>query len=70
VDLAQWNDLNKNGRVAWPNDGYNDKPFVGWVVALLKILFEDGTTGEASKSASCYGEYWRDKKHQRLNKTP
>lgn len=56
----------------WENELYNkDETMVGWLVVVQKILFEDGTKWDyTSASPSCYGEWWKDKKHPRLTKLP
>jgi hypothetical protein len=58
--------------MSWPNELYTDKTLVGWIVVPVKILYEDGSTWQASPEnlTDCYGEYWRDKKHPRLTKLP
>ena len=58
----------------WSNSEYHTKDFVGWLVAPLKVLYEDGSTwsapGTPESMAGCFGEYWRDKKHPRITLLP
>jgi hypothetical protein len=57
--------------LSWNNELYANTAFVGWIVAPIKILFEDRTTWQATEPmGDCYGEYWRDKKHPRLTAFP
>lgn len=58
--------------LSWPNDLYTDRAFVGWIVVPLKVLFDDGSTWEATSQnmTGCYGEYWRSKKRPRLTALP
>jgi hypothetical protein len=58
--------------INWENALYNkDETMVGWVVVVQKILFEDGTKWDYTSAApSCYGEWWKDKRHPRLTKLP
>jgi hypothetical protein len=73
-----WNapDIIKDGESKnfnWENGlyGSKDQTMVGWLVVVQKILFEDGTKWDyTSATASCYGEWWKNKKHPRLTTLP
>ncbi len=57
------------GTENWDANAHQSETAVGWVVVPVKILYEDGTTWE-SKGNECGFEWWRDKKHPRVNKSP
>jgi len=53
----------------WENNLWQEEATIGWVVVPIKILFEDGTKVTPDVN-SCVAEFWKDKKHPRVNRAP
>lgn len=53
----------------WDTNAYQKESAIGWVVMPVKILYSDGSVWQ-QKSDSCVFEWWKDKKHPRVNKMP
>jgi hypothetical protein len=53
----------------WDTNRYQKVAAIGWVILPWKILYTDGTKWE-QKGNDCSYEWWKDKKHPRVNKVP
>lgn len=53
----------------WDTNAYQKEAAIGWVILPLKILFTDGTKWE-QRGNECSYEWWKNKKHPRVNKAP
>ncbi len=60
---------NAIGTGNWDTNAYQKEAAIGWVILPLKILYTDGSTWE-QKGNDCGNEWWKDKKHLRVNKAP
>jgi hypothetical protein len=60
---------NTIGTGNWDTNAYQKEAAIGWVILPLKILYTDGSTWE-QKGNDCGDEWWKDKKHPRVNKAP
>ena len=60
--------------IHWENYAYAGTKYIGWLVAPVKVLFEDGSSWDAHdpsvSTAGCYGQYWGNKKHPQLTALP
>lgn len=54
----------------WDNNLWQDKAYIGWVVTPVRVLFEDGTKWDSPDAKVGMFEWWKDKKHPRVNQAP
>lgn len=57
------------GTANWMNNIRQHQAAIGWVILPRKILYADGSKWTAS-GTECMYEWWKDKKHPRVNKAP
>jgi hypothetical protein len=56
--------------IPWRNEG-NTHEAEGWLMVLKKVTFDEGTSVEIQNPGpGCYGEWWFNKKHPKLEKLP
>jgi hypothetical protein len=53
----------------WDTNAYQKEAAIGWLILPWKILYTDGTAWKQTGN-DCGYEWWKNKKHPRVNKAP